>query len=329
MFELSVLPIDTILSFSTKMLAFLTGLAALIFVHELGHFLAARKVGVVVEKFALGFGPKIIGFTKGGTEYLIAAIPLGGYVKMKGEEVGEDKADEQGSFSAAPVGHRLAIAFAGPLFNILFAIGIYYFVYLVGVPALSPVVGTVNEESPALVAGLQTGDRILTIGDEEVFYWEQLQQIVHESPGRSLNFKLDRNGNVIDVPIAPVANQITDLFGDKESVGLIGITPQDRNITLVKEDTPAARAGIQVGDILLKVDETPIFGWQDLKTAAIDKPGEELKFYLLRNGTEIALKLTPEKKKTKNLQGKEIEIGMLGIGTVSYTHLTLPTSDLV
>ena len=314
MFELSVLPIDTILSFSTKMLAFLTGLAALIFVHELGHFLAARKVGVVVEKFALGFGPKIIGFTKGGTEYLIAAIPLGGYVKMKGEEVGEDEAHEQGSFSAAPVGHRLAIAFAGPLFNILFAIGIYYFVYLIGVPALSPVVGTVNEESPALAAGLQTGDRILKIGDEEVFYWEQLQQIVHESPGRSLNFKLDRNGNIIDVPIAPVANQITDLFGDKESVGLIGITPLVRNITLVKEDTPAARAGIQVGDILLKVDETPIFGWQDLKTAAIDKPGEELKFYLLRNGTEIALKLTPEKKKTKNLQGKEMEIGMLGIG---------------
>ena len=233
---------------------------------------------------------------------------------MKGEEVGEDEADEQGSFSAAPVGHRLAIAFAGPLFNILFAIGIYYFVYLIGVPALSPVVGTVNEESPALAAGLQTGDRVLKIGDEEVFYWEQLQQIVHESPGRSLNFKLDRNGNINDVPIAPVANQITDLFGDKESVGLIGITPQVRNITLVKEDTPAARAGIQVGDILLKVDETPIFGWQDLKTAAIDKPGKELKFYLLRNGTEIALKLTPEKKKTKNLQGKEIEIGMLGIG---------------
>ena len=314
MFELSVLPIDTILSFSTKMLAFLTGLAALIFVHELGHFLAARKVGVVVEKFALGFGPKILSFTKGGTEYLIAAIPLGGYIKMKGEEVGEDEADEQGSFSSAPVGHRLAIAFAGPLFNILFAIGIYYFVYLIGVPALSPVVGTVNEESPALAAGLQTGDRILKIGDEELFYWQQLRQIVHESPGRSLNFKLERNGNIIDVLIAPVANQITDLFGDKKSVGLIGITPLVRNITLVKEDTPAARAGIQVGDILLKVDETPIFGWEDLKTAAIDKPGEELEFYLLRNGTEISLKLTPEKKKTKNLQGKEIEIGMLGIG---------------
>jgi regulator of sigma E protease len=314
MFELSILPLDTILDFSTKMLAFLAGLAALIFVHELGHFLAARKVGVVVEKFALGFGPKIVGFKKGGTEYLIAAIPLGGYVKMKGEEVEESDADEIGSFSAAPVSHRLAIAFAGPLFNILFAICIYYFVYLMGVPTLSPVVGSVNEESPALVAGLQTGDRILAIGEEKISYWEQLQKRVHDSPGRSLNFKIERNGNIINVPIAPVTEQITDLFGDKESVGLIGITPLVRSITLVKEGTPAARAGIQEGDTLLQVDGTKIFGWGDLKTAAIDKPGQELIFHVLRNGTEILLKITPEAKTTKDLQGNEIEIGMLGIG---------------
>ena len=131
-----------------------------------------------------------------------------GYIDIK-------SSDDKGSFSAAPVGHRLGIAFAGPLFNILFAIGIYYFVYLMGVPALSPVVGTVNDESPALVAGLQTGDRILAIGDEEIFYWEQLQKRVHESPGRSLDFKVERSGNIIQVPIAPVAEQITDLFGDK------------------------------------------------------------------------------------------------------------------
>tara|TARA_B100000686_G_scaffold353167_1_gene457716 strand:- start:920 stop:2287 length:1368 start_codon:yes stop_codon:yes gene_type:complete len=314
MFELSLLPIDAILNFSTKMLAFLAGLAALIFVHELGHFLAARKVGVVVEKFALGFGPKIVGFTKSGTEYLIAAIPLGGYVKMKGEEVGEEGTDEKGSFAAAPVGHRLAIAFAGPLFNILFAISIYYFVYLMGVPALAPIVGTVNDDSPALEAGLQTGDRILAIGNEEILYWEQLQKIVHESPGRSLNFKLERNNNIKNIPIAPVAEQITDLFGDKELVGLIGITPLVHNITLVKANTPAARAGIQAGDILLKVDETEIFGWANLKTAAIDKPGQELSFHVLRNGTKRVLKIIPEAKITKDLQGNEIEVGMLGIG---------------
>ena len=314
MFELSILPLDAILDFSTKMLAFLAGLAALIFVHELGHFLAARKVGVVVEKFALGFGPKIVGFTKGETEYLIAAIPLGGYVKMKGEEIEESDADEKGSFSAAPVGHRLAIAFAGPLFNILFAIGIYYFVYLMGVPTLSPVVGTVNDESPALVAGLQTGDRILAIGGEKISYWEQLQKRVHDSPGHSLDFKVERNGNIINVPITPVTEQITGLFGDKESVGLIGITPLVRSITLVKEGTPAARAGIQEGDTLTQVDGTKIFGWGDLKTAAIDKPGQELTFHVLRNGTEVLLKITPEAKITKDLQGNKIEIGMLGIG---------------
>ena len=315
MFELSIFSLDTVLSFGTKMLAFLGGLAALIFVHELGHFLAARKVGVVVEKFALGFGPKIVGFTRGGTEYLLAWIPLGGYVKMKGEEVGEDAADEQGSFAAAPVQHRLAIAFAGPLFNILFAIAIYYCVYLIGVPALAPVVGTVKDESPALVAGLQTGDRILAIGDKKILYWEQLQKIVHDSPGRSLDFQVERSsGNTAHLSITPISQQISDLFGDKENVGLIGITPLVRNIIYVKEGTPADRAGIQEGDILASVDDTIIFGWGDLKTAAIDKPGQELMFRVLRNGMEIVTTLTPESTVVKDIEGNSTEIGLLGIG---------------
>ncbi len=315
MFELSIFSLDMILGFGIKMLAFLGGLAALIFVHELGHFLVARKVGVVVEKFSLGFGPKIFSFTQGGTEYLLCWIPLGGYVKMKGEEVGEESTDEKGSFSAAPVLDRLAIAFAGPLFNILFAIAIYYCVYLVGVPALSPIVGTVKQESPALVAGLQTGDRILAIGDEKILYWEQLQKIVHVSPGRSLDFQVERSsGSIAHVPITPISEQITDLFGDKENVGLIGITPLVRNIIYVKEGTPADRAGIQEGDILLMVDDTTIFGWGDLKEAAIDKPGQALAFRILRDGTEILTTLTPEAKIVKDLKGKSIEIGMLGIG---------------
>jgi regulator of sigma E protease len=315
MFELSIFSLDAVLSFGTKMLAFLGGLAALIFIHELGHFLVARKVGVVVEKFSLGFGPKIISFTRGGTEYLLAWIPLGGYVKMKGEEAGEEDADEKGSFSAAPVLHRLAIAFAGPLFNILFAIAIYYGVYLVGVPALAPVVGTVKEESPALVAGLQTGDRILAIGDKKILYWEQLQKIVHESPGRSLDFQVERNsGNIAQVPITPISEQISDLFGDKENVGLIGITPLVRNIFYIKEGSPADQAGIKEGDVLVSVDDTNIFGWGDLKTAAIDKPGQELTFRVIRSGTEIVTKLTPEAKIVKDIEGKSSEVGLLGIG---------------
>jgi regulator of sigma E protease len=315
MFELSFFSLDAILNFGVKILAFLGGLAALIFIHELGHFLVARKVGVIVEKFSLGFGPKIMSFTRGGTEYLIAWIPLGGYVKMKGEEVGEDVADEKGSFSAAPVLHRLAIAFAGPLFNILFAIAIYYFVFLVGVPALSPIVGTVKEESPALVAGLQTGDRIIKIGNEKILNWEQLQKIVHKSPGRSLDFLVERSsGSAVNLTITPISEQVSDLFGDKESLGLIGITPLVRNIILVKEGTPAHKAGIQAGDTLLSVDDTTIFGWGDLKKAAIDKPGQTLKFKILRDGTELVTTLTPEPKVVKDIEGKSTEIGLLGIG---------------
>ena len=315
MFELSIFTLDTILSFGTKMLAFTGGLAALIFVHELGHFLVARKVGVVVEKFSLGFGPKIASFKRGDTEYILAWIPLGGYVKMKGEEVGEEDAGEKGSFSAAPVSHRLAIAFAGPLFNILFAIIIYYGVYLVGIPALAPVVGTVKDESPALVAGLQTGDRILAIGDKKIRYWEQLQEIVHDSPNRSLDFQIEKSsGGIAEIAITPTSQKVSDLFGDKKNVGLIGIAPLVRNIFYVKENSPAEQAGINEGDVLVSVDGNIIFGWEDLKTSAIDKPGQELTFRILRNGTEITTKLIPEAKVVKDIEGKSTKVGMLGIG---------------
>ena len=314
MFELSFISPDAIFQFGFKMLAFLSGLAALIFVHELGHFLAARKFGVVVEKFSLGFGPKIISYKSGETEYLLSAIPLGGYVKMKGEDYEGDSRNQEGSFAAAPVLHRLAIAFAGPLFNILFAIAIYWVVYLVGVQTLGLVTGTIRPESPALAAGLQMGDKIVKIDDQEVKYWDQLQKIVHASPGKSLDFQVERGSSLLNFAITPVSEETTDLFGDKKTVGLIGITPLVQNITYVKEGSAADRAGLQVGDQLLKVDGKPIFGWGDLKPAAVDQPGKELDFRILREGQEIIVALTPESKEVEDEQGKKVEIGVIGIG---------------
>ncbi|MEE8260270.1 MAG: RIP metalloprotease RseP, partial [Nitrospinaceae bacterium] len=192
MFDFTALSLDAFLSFGFKMTAFLIGLAALIFVHELGHFLIARKCGVTVEKFSIGFGPKIVGFKSGGTEFLIAAIPLGGYVKMKGEDPEEELEDTQGSFSAASVYQRLAIAFGGPLFNILFAIAIYACVYMVGMPTKGTDIGKVHDNSPAQAAGLQTGDRIIEIDGEKVLYWRQLLNIVHNSPGKKMEFVIER-----------------------------------------------------------------------------------------------------------------------------------------
>ncbi|MCH8158204.1 MAG: RIP metalloprotease RseP [Nitrospinae bacterium] len=314
MFELSVIPFDAIAAFSGKMLVFLAGLAALIFVHELGHFLAARRCGVVVEKFSLGFGPKIFGKTYGETEYVISAIPLGGYVKMKGEDP-DEAGSEEGSFSAAPVKDRLIIAFAGPLFNILFAVVIYIFVYMVGVETLAPVVGTVKDNSPAQAAGLQTGDQILAIQGEPIRFWEDLQDRVHNSPGQALDFRVERqSGKILNVNITPISEEIKDLFGDKKQVGLIGIAPMVHTVTYVKKGTAAERAGIQLNDRIIAVGATPIFGWSDLKDAAIDHPGEELTFLIRRDGIEILVPLTPTPIKGKDKDGKEIEIGEIGIG---------------
>ena len=314
MFDIAAISLDSILTFGFKMVVFLTGLAALIFVHELGHFLIARRCGVVVEKFSLGFGPKIAGFHSKGTEFVIAAIPLGGYVKMKGEDPGEEVQDTQGSFSAAPVQHRLAIAFGGPLFNILFALAIYVVVYMVGVPTLGTTIGTVRDNSPAQAAGLQSGDRILEVNGREILFWDQLLDIVHKAPGQPMEFVIEKDIHTLQtVTITPKMDEATNLFGEKEQVGLIGVTPLLRNISYVEEGSAADLAGLQVGDDILSIDGMEMRGWQDLKPAAIDKPGQELIFHILRNGYEQDLKLTPAPKTITNSEGKEIQIGLLGI----------------
>ena len=313
MFDFTVVSLSSFLSFGTKMLVFLVGLAALIFVHELGHFLIARRCGVVVEKFSLGFGPKIIGHKSGDTEYLVSAIPLGGYVKMKGEDPDEELADKRGSFSAAPVQHRLAIAFGGPLFNILFAVLIYFVVYLVGVPTLGTTIGTVVDNSPAQEAGLKPGDRILEIDGREIRFWDQLLKIVHDAPGKQMTFLIEKDINTVEsVTITPKEDTATNLFGEKEQVGLIGIRPLLRTISFVEQGSPADRAGLQEGDDIIRIDDTEVRGWQDLKTAAIDKPGKEIHFHVLRNGRELTLPLVPEPKTIKDPKGKEMQIGLLG-----------------
>ena len=315
MLEFSAISLASLITFSAKMLVFLLGLAALIFVHELGHFLVAWKLGVVVEKFSLGFGPKIFAMKSGETEYLLSAIPLGGYVKMKGEDLEESSLHEPGSFAAAPVQHRLAIAFAGPLFNILFAIAIYIVVYMNGVQTLAPVVGSVKENSPAEAAGLQTRDKILEIDGNPVPFWEDLQDIVHRSPGKVLNFKIQRESSLIlNTGITPISEEISDLFGDRKKAGLIGISPLVRNIIYVKEGSAADRAGLKLNDQLLSVDGVSILGWPDLRTSAVEKPGQELTFEILRNRTKMTLQLTPDTKEVQDPKGDKVQIGVIGIG---------------
>jgi regulator of sigma E protease len=188
---------------------------------------------VRVLKFSLGFGPKLISKKYGDTEYLISSIPLGGYVKMLGESSEEKLQEEEKAFAFnyQPVWKRFIIVFLGPLFNLLFAVVIFLFVFLYGLPVLLPQVGDVLPQSPAEKAGLLKGDTIVSIDDSQITQWDEMTTIIHNSPGKSLILKIRRQSEIIAISVIPEKKQAQDLFGQRKEVGLIGIKPSGKTFT--------------------------------------------------------------------------------------------------
>jgi regulator of sigma E protease len=208
-------------------------LGILIFVHELGHFLFAKLMKVKVLKFSLGFGPRVVGRKYGGTEYQISSIPLGGYVKMLGEEPGEELPEEEKpwAYNHQPIWKRFLIVFSGPIFNLLFAVLLFMVIFASGVPTLYPDVGEVMEDSPARAAGLAKGDRIVEIDGRKVTEWSEMTEVIHRNPGRSLDFVVMREGREIALSITPERKKVPDIFGEEREVGLIGIKPSGDSFT--------------------------------------------------------------------------------------------------
>lgn len=212
-------------------------LGILIFVHEFGHFIFAKLLGVKVLKFSLGFGPKVIGKTVGETEYCISSVPLGGYVKMLGQEdmPGEQEeipeSERHRAYNFQPIWKRFLIVFVGPLFNILFAAIVFFFIFLNGVPTIVPEVGEVTPDSPAYRQGLTKGDEIIEINGSPIGQWDDMTGIIHKSPGRELRIKIKRGPSVREISITPERKSVKDLFGEPKEVGLIGITPSGRTFT--------------------------------------------------------------------------------------------------
>ncbi len=214
-------------------------LGVIIFVHELGHFLFAKLLGVRILKFSLGFGPKLIGKKYGDTEYLISSVPLGGYVKMLGEAQDEELKEEEKSvaYNYQKVWKRFVIVFAGPLFNILFAVVIFFFSFVNGLPVLVPEIGSVMPDTPAEKAGLMKGDRITAIDSVSINQWDAMTDIIHRNPGKPLSLKVRRDGTVFQISITPEKKAGKDIFGESREVGLIGIKPS--GTTVVKRENIA------------------------------------------------------------------------------------------
>lgn len=207
-------------------------LATLIFIHELGHFILAKLTRVKVLKFSLGFGPRLIGRKIGETDYIISAIPFGGYVKMLGEEPGEELKEENKarSFKHQPVLKRMGIVFAGPVFNILFAFFLLSVIYGVGMPVLIPEVGKVVPNSPSEKAGIMKGDKIFGINNVEIKRWDELSNIIHNSAGKKITLKIRRAEEVLTVEIIPEKKVVKNIFGEEKEIGLIGIGPSGQSV---------------------------------------------------------------------------------------------------
>jgi regulator of sigma E protease len=215
-------------------------LGVLIFAHEFGHFIVAKKSGVGVLKFSLGFGPKLFGRKIGETEYLLSAVPLGGYVKLLGESDVEGLSEEEQkrSFSRQPVLKRIMIVAAGPAFNFLLAIAIFTIVFMIGIPALTSEIGSVQEHSAAHEIGLKQGDVIVAIDGIEISRWKRLAETISASDGRTLTIAFDRNGVRQEAKVTPKQVKSPNIFGEEVDSYKLGISPAPK--TVIERMNPVA-----------------------------------------------------------------------------------------
>ena len=235
--------------------AFVFILTVIVFVHEFGHYFVARRCGVRVEVFSIGFGPELFGWTdRAGTHWKVSLLPLGGYVKMfgeaamsgaEGEDAREMTAEERAvSFQEKSLGRRAAIVSAGPLANFALAIVVWAVLFgTVGQRVTPPNVGTVQSGSAAEEAGLKPGDVIVSIDDKEIGRFSDLQRIISISPGVPLRVGLRRDGRRLTLTVTPKLKEITDILGNRHEVGLIGVSPAGTAFVRHSPATAVLKAG--------------------------------------------------------------------------------------
>ncbi len=246
----------------TTVLATIIVLGVLIFVHEFGHFLLAKLLGVRVEVFSLGFPPKLLHKKVGETDYRLSVIPLGGYVKLLGENPGEEIPEELRPFSFKDhsLWHRFLIVVAGPGFNLLFAALSLFLVFsLSGIPYLTTEIGGVKPDSPAALVGLQKGDRILSVDGAPVQRWDDLSLKIRQSGEHPLTLSVKRGEQVLEVRVVPQTMETADIFGSKVSALLIGISASETPATDKVGPLKALEQGVVYTFRLLRLTVTSIY----------------------------------------------------------------------
>jgi regulator of sigma E protease len=293
-------------------------LGVLIFIHELGHFLVAKRLGVGVLKFSLGFGKRLTGFRLGGTEYLLSAIPLGGYVKMVGEDPREVRVAPDGtavdaegrpldlaeSFAHKPVWARALIILAGPGANFLLAVAIFWFLFaVVGRPLPEPVIGPPAPDSPAAAAGLRAGDRIRAMDGDPVRSWEEVFSRLQQGRGAPIALTLERGGETRTVRVTPLPKTVVNHV----------LTSQ---VGRVAPGFPAEAAGLARGDRIVAIDGEPVETWPDMARLIHASPGRAVTLTVQRGEERLQVTVTPRASRPPdNPEGREI--GLIGIEPIN------------
>ena len=279
----------------TTLLSFLFVLGVLIFVHELGHFLAARRLGVRVLTFSLGFGPKILKTTRGDTEYCISAIPLGGYVKMAGESPDDPRSGAADEFLSKTKWERFQVLIMGPVMNIVLAVVVLAIVLAQGaeMPAYvdqPPVIGAVRQESPAQRAGIRAGDRILTVAGDEISTWDEVEIAIGTRPNRAMTVTVDRDGKTLSFDLQSSAE-------GRWEMGAIGVAPLTRPVARALErGDPADKAGVKPGDVIIAVNGTRMTSTEDLTQIIRVNAEKSIDLHISRNGAEQHIAVVPTNK---------------------------------
>ena len=324
---------DSIYIFGQKLWWFLIVLGILVTFHEYGHYLAARLVGVKVLKFSIGFGPKLLGRQVGDTEYLVSAIPLGGYVKLFGEEGSEtiSVAEQRHSFIHQSLPNKMLIVAAGPGFNFILSYLIFTGMLALGSPLfvpsidnITPIIEAITPESPAEIAGLQLGDRIIRANEEDISTLGELYEQVGKAHGRPVTLDVIRGNTVKTLIITPTTQILPD--NPDEPQYILGIEDHAPLVGGVMPDTPAMAAGLKTDDRIRQINDTPIATWSQMTEIVRDNAGTPLQIQVERAGQILSLSITPKGETITTPDGETKSVGRIGIKLAGAGTLLKSTS---
>ncbi|NOX36653.1 MAG: RIP metalloprotease RseP [Calditrichaeota bacterium] len=291
----------------------------LVFIHELGHFLAAKLFGVRVERFSIGYPPRLFGIKIGDTDYCISAIPFGGYVKMSGmidESMDSEIKGEPYEFNSKPAWQKAIIISAGVIMNALMALVILTGIFWLEGEKVIPttVIGHVQEGSIGEKVGFQKLDKILAVNDQPVQNWNEVSQAFLNQLGDEIRFKVERNGQVVELVF-----QKDDLKKEKsEQLGIFPFIPAE--VGDVIPGMPAARAGLQKGDVIVAIDDQPIADWQEMTEIVRAHANQEIQLTVRRGTETFQVSLTPMAETEIAEDGSRTIVGKIGIQAISFVE---------